>query len=34
MPITRYAEAPLILAEAQGGTNAVSIINTMRAAVV
>src|SRR5918911_3159555 len=33
MPITRYAEAQLILAEAQGGTNAVNIINTMRAAV-
>ncbi len=33
MPITRYAEAQLILAEAQGGANAVSVINTMRAAV-
>ena len=33
MPITRYAEAQLILAEAQGGANAVNIINTMRAAV-
>jgi hypothetical protein len=33
MPITRYAEAQLVLAEAQGGTNAVNIINTMRAAV-
>jgi len=32
-PIARYAEAQLILAEAQGGTNAVNIINTMRAAV-
>lgn len=32
LPITRYAEAQLILAEAQGGTSAVSIINTMRAA--
>ena len=32
-PITRYAEAQLILAEAQGGTAAVNIINTMRAAV-
>jgi len=31
-PITRYAEAQLILAEAQGGASAVSIINTMRAA--
>jgi hypothetical protein len=31
-PITRYAEAQLILAEAQGGAGAVSIINTMRAA--
>ena len=31
-PIARYAEAQLILAEAQGGTNAVNIINTMRAA--
>jgi len=33
MPITRYAEAQLVLAEAQGGANAVNIINTMRAAV-
>ena len=32
-PITRYAEAQLILAEAQGGAAAVAIINTMRAAV-
>ncbi len=32
-PITRYAEAQLILAEAQGGASAVTIINTMRAAV-
>jgi len=32
-PVARYAEAQLILAEAQGGTNAVNIINTMRAAV-
>ena len=32
IPIARYAEAQLILAEAQGGTNAVNIINTMRAA--
>jgi len=32
-PITRYAEAQLILAEAQGGTSAANIINTMRAAV-
>jgi starch-binding outer membrane protein, SusD/RagB family len=31
-PITRYAEAQLVLAEAQGGTSAVTIINTMRAA--
>ena len=31
-PITRYAEAQLILAEAQGGANAVNVINTMRAA--
>ena len=31
-PITRYAEAQLILAEAQGGTSAANIINTMRAA--
>jgi len=33
MPITRYAEAQLILAEAQGGTAAVTIINALRAAV-
>jgi hypothetical protein len=33
MPIARYAEAQLILAEAQGGTNAVTIVNAMRAAV-
>ena len=32
-PITRYAEAQLILAEAQGGTSAANMINTMRAAV-
>jgi hypothetical protein len=32
IPIVRYAEAQLILAEAQGGANAVNIINTMRAA--
>jgi hypothetical protein len=32
-PIARYDEAQLILAEAQGGTNAVSIINTLRTAV-
>jgi hypothetical protein len=32
-PITRYAEAQLILAEAQGGAQAVTIINGMRAAV-
>jgi starch-binding outer membrane protein, SusD/RagB family len=33
LPIARYAEAQLILAEAQGGPQAVTIINTMRAAV-
>jgi hypothetical protein len=33
MPIARYEEAQLILAEAQGGATAVGIINTMRAAV-
>jgi len=33
MPIARYAEAQLILAEAQGGAQAVSIINALRAAV-
>ena len=32
-PIARYAEAQLILAEAQGGAAAVTIINNMRAAV-
>jgi starch-binding outer membrane protein, SusD/RagB family len=32
-PIARYEEAQLILAEAQGGAQAVSIINTLRAAV-
>jgi len=32
-PIARYEEAQLILAEAQGGAQAVAIINTMRAAV-
>jgi len=32
-PLARYAEAQLIIAEAQGGAQAVSIINTMRAAV-
>jgi hypothetical protein len=31
-PIARYAEAQLIIAEAQGGANAVTIINAMRAA--
>lgn len=31
-PIARYDEAQLILAEAQGGANAVTIINTLRAA--
>ena len=31
-PIARYAEAQLIIAEAQGGANAVTIINTMRTA--
>jgi hypothetical protein len=31
MPIARYAEAQLILAEAQGGAQAVTIINAMRA---
>jgi hypothetical protein len=31
MPMARYAEAQLILAEAQGGAAAVTIINTMRA---
>lgn len=33
IPVVRYAEAQLILAEAQGGANAVTIVNTMRAAV-
>ena len=33
MPITRYAETQLVLAEAQGGQSAVDIINAMRAAV-
>jgi starch-binding outer membrane protein, SusD/RagB family len=33
LPIARYAEAQLIIAEAQGGAQAVSIINAMRAAV-
>ena len=33
MPLARYEEAQLILAEAQGGANAVTIINAMRAAV-
>jgi hypothetical protein len=33
LPIVRYAEAQLILAEAQGGANAVTIINNMRSAV-
>ena len=33
IPIVRYAEAQLILAEAQGGANAVTIVNAMRAAV-
>lgn len=32
-PLARYAEAQLILAEAQGGAAAVTIINAMRAAV-
>ncbi len=32
-PIARYDEAQLILAEAQGGASAVTIINTLRAAV-
>lgn len=31
-PVARYAEAQLILAEAQGGTTAVTIINALRAA--
>jgi hypothetical protein len=33
MPIARYEEARLILAEAQGGATAVGIINTLRATV-
>ena len=33
MPITRYAEAQLVLAEAEGGQSAVDVINAMRAAV-
>ncbi len=33
MPMARYEEAQLILAEAQGGAAAVTIINTMRTAV-
>jgi hypothetical protein len=33
LPIARYEEAQLILAEAQGGATAVNVINTMRAAV-
>ena len=33
LPIARYEEAQLILAEVQGGAQAVSIINAMRAAV-
>ena len=33
MQLARYEEAQLILAEAQGGANAVTIINAMRAAV-
>ena len=32
MPMARYEEAQLILAEAQGGASAVTIINAMRAA--
>ena len=32
MPVARYEEAQLILAEAQGGANAVTIINALRAA--
>jgi hypothetical protein len=34
LPIARYEEAQLILAEAQGGAAAVTIINALRAAVV
>jgi hypothetical protein len=33
LPIARYEEAQLILAEVQGGANAVTIINALRAAV-
>jgi hypothetical protein len=33
LPMARYEEAQLILAEVQGGANAVSIINAMRATV-
>ena len=33
LPMARYEEAQLIIAEIQGGANAVTIINTMRAAV-
>ena len=33
IPLARYEEAQLILAEAQGGAGAVNIINTLRAAV-
>jgi hypothetical protein len=33
LPLARYEEAQLILAEAQGGANAVTIINALRAAV-
>jgi starch-binding outer membrane protein, SusD/RagB family len=33
LPMARYEEAQLILAEAQGGANAVTIINAMRTAV-
>lgn len=33
LPVARYEEAQLIIAEAQGGTTAVGIINALRAAV-
>lgn len=33
LPMARYEEAQLIIAEAQGGANAVTIINALRAAV-
>ena len=33
IPMARYEEAQLILAEAQGGANAITIINALRAAV-